>query len=412
VDGTAPYRLDLHDAAVEETRGRYSLIALLTRACNLACSYCYLGHAKPVVGTRTDVGLAAGAIKQAFQQPWDEVLVDFGEIAVAKDLFRRLVPIAEEEAERTGKRLRMAIQTNGTPIDDRLGRYLADHRVSVGLSMDGPRELHDAARPTHSGAGSYEAAHRALEICGEHGLALLVVCTVSRVNVGHPERLFDHFAELGEFGVMYKPVLATGEAATAWEAVGVQAAEFASFGVTLVRLAIEHGLDRLDETAKRFLYRLVGDERGWGASCTSRTCGSGRSLHVVHSSGQVFSCPRFVTEGAGLDLSTQLRAERPQPLPDLLPTSLRLLPEACKRCSWVRSCGGGCTLVGQEGLGDAVPRMDPQCASYMAVHQALIEEVVPAILGGRRAPLESTQIGTHRFTSNRSSISKPSRPLP
>jgi radical SAM protein with 4Fe4S-binding SPASM domain len=389
IGGSSVFSAGLNADAIQDTRDYYTLVLLLNRGCNLVCSYCYLGHALPGPHRAMPTELARAAILGALDQPWDTILVDFGEIAVAGPAFRELLAWATAAAAHRGKKLRASIQTNGTTVDDDLADFLSRYQVSVGISLDGPRDVHDAARTFRSGAGSYERAVAAIRRCTARELPVHLIATVTRHNITRCRDVLEELMSHRPSSTLLKPVLAEGEAAAAWDSQAIAEADYATFMSESVALADQLGTDALDQSAGKFLLRLIGDRSGWRDSCTSRACGSGHSLHVVGSDGDVHACPRFVAEPraplaeAGQRRLLTLTPVTAQPLPDLLAPQLRAVPRSCSGCSWLGSCGGGCTLIGQGGTGEPVPMPDPHCVAYMAIHDALFATVIPSFLAGR-----------------------------
>jgi radical SAM protein with 4Fe4S-binding SPASM domain len=396
VAGRSVFDPDACRAEIAATRDYYSLVLLLNSGCNLVCSYCYLGHAPPTRDHAMPPEVARSAIHAALDQPWPALLVDFGEVAVAEHALRELLPWAHRQAQERGKRLHASIQTNGTTLGAELAGFLASYEVTVGISLDGPREVHDGARRYRSGAGSYDRAAGAIRRCRDQGLAVHLITTVTRRNVDRAAAVLAEIQRHRARSFLLKPVLAQGEAAAAWDEEGITAAEFARFMTEVVHLADAFGADQLDQSARKFLLRLLGDRGGWRDSCTSRYCGSGRSLHVVSADGGLHACPRFVSAPSGgpplLQISRRPaesglgpdggRARADLLLADLLPAALRTPPASCAGCSWLGSCGGGCTLAGQGGS-RAIPLPDPSCSGHLATHAALFSTVIPAFLAGR-----------------------------
>lgn len=376
VDGDTSFaEHDLADG-IARTQDTHMLVLLLNEGCNLVCSYCYLGHAEPLRSRAMPDDVAIAAIEQACRRDAPKLLIDFGEVAVAEAQLRRLVPIAERAAAANGKQLSMSIQTNGTTLTDALADFLAAHGLSVGLSIDGPEHLHDAARTFRSGRGSHRLARAALERCRARGISVHVPVTIAAHNVGHPEEILREVADVHPGSFLLKPVLPHGEAGEHWESDGITVPEFAEFMSAAVGWAATHDLGLLDTTARKFLHRFVGDRRGWGDGCTSRRCGTGRLLEVVDRHGERHGCPRFVNGSASAELLQIGRARRSSFHID---PALRRPPPSCDGCAWLRSCGGGCTLAG--GVADA-PLPDPHCLAHDAVHEALLRDVVPQLLEG------------------------------
>jgi uncharacterized protein len=389
IDGHSVYDPDEQRAAIEATRDYYTLVLLLNQGCNLVCTYCYLGHAAPAPHRAMIADVARRAITGALGQPWPTILVDFGEISVAGASLRELLPWARSAARTRGKTLRASIQTNGTTLDDSLADFLADNEVAVGISLDGPREVHDAARVFRSGAGSYDRAVAAIRRCTRRGISVHLIATINRLNILRPDEVMTELARHAPDSTLLKPVLPEGEAGAAWASHAITEEQYAKFMSSAIRHSDRADIGTLDQSAGKFLLRLLGDRSGWRDSCTSRACGSGRSLHVVGADGGVHACPRFVADGSPVPAGsrrqlaiTPVRPGAAAPLPDLLPAGLRAAPSSCAGCSWLGSCGGGCTLIAQ-GASATVPMPDPHCVAYMAMHETLFATVIPSFLAGR-----------------------------
>jgi uncharacterized protein len=186
------------------SEGISSLIVKLTAPCNLNCSYCYLyQHADQSWKTRP---------KQMSDAVYERMLEAVRSYCDAREgrtfslVFHggeptlvgaeRFDQLARRARQTLGKRLRrMSLQTNGTLIDEGWVRVLKRHRMHVGISLDGPRPVHDAARVTHAGAGSYDKVLEGLRRLEAGGVDCGVLCVVNPGQSG--EAIYRHFRELG-----------------------------------------------------------------------------------------------------------------------------------------------------------------------------------------------------------------------
>lgn len=384
--------VDVNDA-IETTRQRYTLVLLLSTGCNLACSYCYLGHRLPTADVRMPDETALAAVRLAIEKPWDEVMVDFGEIAVGAGRHMALARAAMKIAADAGKRVRIAVQTNGTTIDRDAAEELAAIDAIVGVSIDGPRDVHDGARTFRGGRRSYDRVTRGISHLREAQVDFHLIATIGRHNIGVPQSVVDELVSHQPGSFLLKPVLTEGEARDAWDQNGVTSNEFASFATAILDGVVDWDApQRLDQTATKFVRRFIGDRNGWRDSCTSRSCGSGRSLHVVDPNGRSHACPRFVDGGVASRVPVELSSKNGKgpansvpDLSDLLDPNLRQPPKTCEGCAWLASCGGGCTLAGHEGATPSIPLPDPHCTSYDASHRVIASRLIPAFLDGRLA---------------------------
>ena len=132
-------------------------------ACNLDCSYCfYLSKEKLEGGPGT--GRMSEALLERFVREYiagvtgDEVVFSWqgGEpTLLGLDFFRKAVALQAQYAK-PGQRIENDLQTNGTLLDDDWARFLKEHRFLVGLSIDGPKDLHDRYRVTKRGAPTFD----------------------------------------------------------------------------------------------------------------------------------------------------------------------------------------------------------------------------------------------------------------
>ena len=87
------------------------------------------------------------------------------------------------------------IQTNGTRMDDAWGAFFKTHKVLVGLSVDGPRALHDAYRVDKGGNGSFDDVMRGWDCLNRHGVDVNILCTVHAANADQPAEVFRFFRD-------------------------------------------------------------------------------------------------------------------------------------------------------------------------------------------------------------------------
>lgn len=184
----------------DDLRGVTRLLVLQPTAfCNIDCDYCYLP-------SRTDRRIMPhDVVEAAIRLVLDHSLAahDFtvvwhaGEPLMVppdwyREAFRRIAAAAPP-----GRSIPHAVQTNGMLVDDVWCRLFAEHRVKVGVSIDGPAFLHDARRRTRSGKGTHAAALAGLRrlICA--GIETHVICVVTNETLPHSRELIDFFHAQG-----------------------------------------------------------------------------------------------------------------------------------------------------------------------------------------------------------------------
>src|SRR5512134_3833311 len=168
----------------------FHLLAKPTGAiCNLDCEYCFfLSKEMLYPGSRFRM---ADELLETYLQQLIEAHARSPEVAVAwqggeptmmgLDFFRRSVELAEQ-LKLPHQRIVYTIQTNGTLLDDEWGAFLAEHGFLVGLSIDGPREMHDTFRVDKGGKGSFDRVMEGLGVLQRHGVDWNALTTLHAAN--------------------------------------------------------------------------------------------------------------------------------------------------------------------------------------------------------------------------------------
>jgi uncharacterized protein len=175
------------------------LVVQPTPFCNIDCRYCYLPHRsnKAVVAEATLNNLFA----QVFASGWADggltVVWHAGEPMVLPiDFYRRAFQLIDglKPAELT---LTHSFQTNGTLIDDSWCAFFAEHEVSVGVSVDGPRRLHDLNRVTRAGRGTFDRTIAGIRLLRRHGVPFHVISVLTGESLAAPREMFDFYVAEG-----------------------------------------------------------------------------------------------------------------------------------------------------------------------------------------------------------------------
>ncbi len=170
-----------------------------TPFCNMDCRYCYLPDR--LDQRRMTPELAALALQRVFDSGWaDEVLEvrwHAGEPLVVGPAFYRDTLALVRPSIPSGIRLRHTIQTNGTLVDAEWCQFFRDEGFEVGLSIDGPVDLHDRNRVMRSGRPTHHAALRAADLLRENGVAFSVIAVLTRDSLDRVDEIYEFFAALG-----------------------------------------------------------------------------------------------------------------------------------------------------------------------------------------------------------------------
>ena len=335
--------------------------------CNLACEYCYY---LPKQNMADGPARMAPEVLQAYVEsaitaapgPTVHFVWHGGEPTLAGiDFYRRAVAL-QRRALPDGWTCVNNLQTNGTLIDDRWAAFLAEERFAVGLSLDGPEEVHDAGRPDRRGRPSAARALRGLARLRAHGIEPDVLCTVTARSAAAGIDLYRFFLDHQVRWLQFLPVVqraADGQVSPA--SVGADA--FGDLLCTVFDEWVRHDVATI--AVQTFLEAMLAEAGHQPSLCVmSETCG--RAL-ALERDGSVYSCDHFV------DPAHRLGHVQVDGLAALVDGDVQVafgrakrdgLTAACRACPVLRMCRGGCPKDRFAAAPDGEPGHNALCAGY------------------------------------------------
>jgi uncharacterized protein len=182
------------------TPGKLSLLILQpTPFCNLDCDYCYL-PARQDRRRMTLLTLRAALARVAEAEMLGDrlsIVWHAGEpMAVPPEWYEHAFALCQDILP-TGLPYEHYIQTNGTLIDERWCKLVKSHNVRVGISIDGPADLHDARRRTRAGAGTHARVMHGARILQAAEIPLHAICVLTREHLDRADDIVDFFVNAG-----------------------------------------------------------------------------------------------------------------------------------------------------------------------------------------------------------------------
>lgn len=279
------------------TRGRgLTLIVKGTRLCNLRCSYCNDWRAGANQTMRLPV--LAHTLLKALRHSNPAVLDVVwhgGETTLLPRRFYERALYLQSRFRQPGTTIRNEIQTNATRIDADWAAFLARHSFSVGISLDGPAEIHDLTRRYVSGAGSFADVLRGVAVLRDHGIepSVLMVLDEEAFALG-PRRIFEFFLEAGlpRFGLLpvkppNDPAAVPGTPAERY----VDPPRFMAFMAELDDIWREHGDPAVHIRELEVLRRRVAGTRHRPCTLAGGCLGT---YYLVEPDGRVAHCDLFL----------------------------------------------------------------------------------------------------------------------
>lgn len=325
------------------------LIKPVSGSCNMRCRYCFYADegqnretalmgrmSSAVLHTLVDKALAraGGDCTFAFQG---------GEPTLAGlDFFQDFSEYTARHPNPNRVRIRCAVQTNGCALDEAWARWFAENHVLVGVSLDGPKEIHDRYRVDTAGRGTYTRVAAALRMLEKYHVDYNILTVVTAANVRRAGQLYSYFKKSGCRYQQYIECLDPIGEAPGGHDYSLSPSRYETFLKNLFDVWY------LDMRAGRYVYNryfenlMILLDGGTPENCSQR--GSCSPQWVIEADGSVYPCDFYALDQWKLGNITEDSFEemesRRQAL-GFIRWSERV-PEECAACRWYPLCRGGC----------------------------------------------------------------------
>jgi uncharacterized protein len=330
--------------------------------CNLACSYCYYPEKTRLFRQDTPILMQDDLLELYIRQHIEastESVIAFswhgGEPLLAGlDFYRKAVAL-QKKWRPAGHTIINGVQTNGTLLDESWLKFFAEENFRLGISMDGPKDLHDQFRKTRDGKGSFQKALHGYDLALLYGLDPEILCVLNADNVKNPLLIYRYFKKLGTKTMTFLPLV---EHCNSENGVvlnrSVRPEDFGTFLCTVFDEWVEQDVGKVKiqifEEALRFAFKQEH------TLCIFKPeCGG---VPVIEHNGDFYSCDHYVDKKhrigniRDVSLAEMLDSEKAFGLYKQLS-----LPQFCLDCEVRMMCHGECpknrfihTPTGEPGL--------------------------------------------------------------
>jgi uncharacterized protein len=353
--------------------------------CNLDCKYCFYLE-KEALYPRAAKWAMRDDILDSFIRQYieahDTPQINFawqgGEpTLLGVDYFRRVVEF--EKRYSNGKHITNAFQTNGILLNDAWAEFFRENQFLIGISIDGPRALHDAYRVDKGGQPTFDRVMRGIETLKRYAVDFNTLTTVHRANAESPLEVYRFLKESGSGYMQFIPIVervakqATGDGLHLISPDFAGAAEVAPWSVEPRQFgrflcAIFDEWVRKD-VGRYFVQLFDVSLEMWAGMEASlcffrRTCGA--ALAIEHG-GDLYSCDHFVFPENRLgnimdsSLKTLVESEQQNRFGEAKESAL---PKYCRECDVRFACNGECPKHRFLTTPEGEPGLNYLCASY------------------------------------------------
>lgn len=359
-------------------------------ACNLNCEYCFYLEKQALFGggdgyRMSDEVLSAFITNYITSQPTPvvEFVWQGGEpTLLGMDFFKKVIELQRPFAQQ--KTISNSLQTNGTLLTDEWCAFLKKNNFMVGISLDGPKAIHDRYRRDRAGKGTFDKVLQGLRLLQKHKVEYNVLASVARETAMRPLDVYRFFREEGIEFIQFAPV--------------VERLADASAKDCGLRLAGPAALDRQEDNSQVTPWSVVPEEYGdfliavyeewvrhdvgtvfvmnfeWALNAwignPSPVCihakQCGRALVIEHS-GDVYACDHCVYPE--YKLGNIMTGELPAMVEKSLESGFGMsketaLPQECRACGVLAACQGGCPKHRFVKTCDNEPGLQYLCVGY------------------------------------------------
>lgn len=338
--------------------------------CNLGCQYCYyLGKKDIYRGIKSLLmpdDILEKYIIQHIQASTDN-LISFswhgGEPLLAGIEFYRKVVEIQRKYKPSGSQIINGLQTNGTLIDDAWCEFFSKEGFNIGISIDGPDEIHNKYRRTKAGKAVLQSIISGHELLVKHGIIPEILCVVNVENVKYPLDIYRFFKGLGAKYISFLPLVERTKTSSMVSKRSVAAIEFGHFLGIIFDEWVENDIGEIKiqifEEAARIAFN-----QDHTLCIFKENCGG---VPVVEKNGDFYSCDHYVNNNNLLgninDHSLTYFLDSKKQKAFGLAKSLTL-PHFCKICEVKSMCNGECPKNRFIQSPDGEPGLNYLCPGY------------------------------------------------
>ncbi|OED42226.1 anaerobic sulfatase maturase [Endozoicomonas sp. (ex Bugula neritina AB1)] len=332
--------------------------------CNLDCDYCFYlekeQYYKPrgkdkITAMNNDV--LRDYIKQYIASQ-DTQEVNFawqgGEPTTAGlDFFRKVIKYQQKFAH--GKKVSNSLQTNGVLINDEWATFLKEHEFLVGVSVDGPREIHDYYRVSQGGKPTFNKVMKGIEALKRHSVEYNTLTVVNNVNIEKPIEVYNFLKSIGSTFLQFIPIVEQQEVGITNPSLIFPAAKTEK---RLMPFAVQSGdeygrfmITIFDEWVKKDVGKIyvqafeeaLSKWAGYGGSLCLFQEKCGQAM-VIERNGDIYSCDHYVYPEYRLGniLEEKMTKLATSKLQRKFGDDKANVGKHCTECEFRFACHGGC----------------------------------------------------------------------
>ena len=327
------------------------LIKPASSKCNMRCKYCFY-TAIAMERETADMGIMSDSTLESLIKSGIEYadgIVSFafqgGEPTLAGlDFYKKAVELQNKYLNESNKRLEVhnALQTNGLVINEEWAKFLHDNNFLVGLSMDGPINVHDKNRVDAAGHGTFERIMRTIELFDKYKVEYNILSVVTGQNAMAVRRIYNFYKKHNFKYLQFIPCLEPIEEERGSESYHLSVQEYGDFLINIFDLWYNDFVNG-NYISIRHIDNWIGMILGDRPEACNMN-GHCSIQFVIEGDGGIYPCDFYVFDQWKLgtigetSLEDIVKSDKAQAfLKESFP-----IPEECKKCRYGALCRNGC----------------------------------------------------------------------
>ncbi|RQW78631.1 MAG: TIGR04083 family peptide-modifying radical SAM enzyme [Methanothrix sp.] len=362
----------------------FHVMIIPTLGCPSKCAYCWSSEVGSPIMSIDTIKETVEWLKSFRNDPVTFTFHGGEPLLAGAEFYRKTLPLLTQDLQHLTPNF--ALQTNLWKMTPELADVLAEYKIPIGSSLDGPQELNDLQRSE----GYYERTMKGYEIAKEHGLQVQFICTFTSYSVKFKEDIFNYFRDNG-LTLKLHPALPSlrSDEPDKW-ALSPQ-----EYGELLVYL-----MDKYLENMNQIEVRNISDYcrcvlTGRGTVCTFVDCME--NTFAVGPDGSIYPCYRFV--GMPEFIMGNVRDHPSQQDLAVSPAGRRMrqykeyVDTECKGCKHIRYCRGGCPYNAIAPTNGEIKGVDPHCLAYKRIFDEIGDRFNKEMMGSFGLGMMGSQPG-------------------
>jgi len=385
-------KIDLIDSKKGETENNffnykekiinpYYFFIILNDRCNLSCSYCYAFKKNY---SNENFENVVQAIQKVINNSGRQIVISFtgGEPLCE---INKIIKIYNE-FKFFKRNIRFEIQTNGTLLNNEICCFLKTADFKVGVSIDGPKAVHDKYRYYKLGQGSFDDTVRGIDLLHRHGIPFSTISVVHSGNISYISKIVKFLLTINDKDFALNLLYPLGNKFNNYKGLLPSSADVFTAMKKVIQLIIQNNMNKSQKhwvtevNLGILLTNIMTKERP--SMCYRSPCGAGIDCLTITPEGLIYPCPQFyflrrnskrflLGELYNNNINDLLNRKQRNNLSE---RTVKDIPQ-CNLCEWKYICCGGCSAVSYELKGDMYHK-SIYCRYYKLMIPYLIDKVV------------------------------------